>query len=144
MGFLKSFFMKYLLDGYTGRVERELDEIRSEVPQTLASGLIVWGAGVAPSASVAMSVPVVSYGGTVYSKAFHLRHIMIDNTDGSGQYAFFYDGPGYSVSVGGIQVNASTTEFVNGLKGWIFYSQVWASARTSITQIRVGGIVRDA
>ena len=143
MGLLKSFFQKYLLDGYTGRVERELDEIRSEAPQTLASGYNAWAAG-APSASALLTIPYVSYGGTVYSKAFHLRHLMIDNTDAVGQYAFFYDGPGYSVSAGGIQVNASTTEFINGLKGWIFYSQVWCSLRTSLTQVRIGGIVRDA
>jgi len=58
--------------------------------------------------------------------------------------AFFYDGPGTSVPVGGVHVNGSTTVFVNNFKGWIFQSAVHASLATSLTQIRVGGLIRDS
>jgi len=140
MGVLRQFFVEYVLSGLTKSLERKLDEIRSEYPTTLASGYYNWVAG-SFSAAIILSIPVAS---ASYSMAFHLRNIMINNTDGSGQYAFFYDGPGYSVSVGGIQVGASITEFIDGFQGWIFYSHVMASLRTSLTNIRVGGLIREA
>ena len=137
MGAVSTFVRKFLKSGYHGKLEEELDEIRSEFPRTLASGYHAWGVG----AIVKDSILVVPSG-----KVFHLRNILINNRDGAAQMAFFYDGPGVSVSIGGLHVNASATELIgeDKLRGWIFQSAVHASLVTSLTEIRVGGLIRDS
>lgn len=136
MGLVKSFLQKMLRDGYTGAVNPALDPIRSEFPRLVESGYVNYGAG-APAKDSILLVPS--------SKVFHLKNLMIGNRDAVGQYAYFYDGPGTSVSVGGIQVAASTTNFISEehFKGWIFESAVHVSVATSLTEIRAGGYIRD-
>ncbi|MBW2671901.1 MAG: hypothetical protein JRD89_00630 [Deltaproteobacteria bacterium] len=135
MGALREFVRKVLKNGYTGALDEELDEIRSEYPRTLESGYHAWATGSTVKTSL-LAVPS--------AKVFHLKHLMINNEDDSTNLAFFYDGPGTSVPVGGVHVNGSTTVFVNNFKGWIFQSAVHASLATSLTQIRVGGLIRDS
>jgi len=137
MGVLSLFLRKITKSGYHGGVDEELDVIRSEYPRTLASGFHNWGA----TSTTQNSILVVPSG-----KVLHLRNVMINNRDGVPQMAFFYDGPGTTVSVGGIQVNTSTTELIGKdlLRGFIFQSAVHASLATSLTGIRVGGLIRDS
>jgi hypothetical protein len=127
------FVSKWVLSGRTGQVEPELDLIRSEYPPTVASGFWAWGAGSTTKTSILL-VPSAC--------RFHLQFIWINNREAANNYVFFYDGPGTSVSVGGVQVAGSTTNFIEVGPGLVFQSAVHASVYTSLIDVRVGGILR--
>ncbi len=131
----KTFVSKWLLNARTGQVEQEIDQIRSQYPPTVASGYWAWGVGSVEETSI-LNVP---------SKCrFHMQFIWIDNKETAKNYVFFYDGPGKSVSVGGVQVAGSTTEFITVGPGVIFASGVHASVATSMIAVRVGGLLRES
>jgi len=132
MGAISPFFRKLLRNGRDDSESLEIDTFRSVFPSTLESGFWAWGATSTVKTSI-LNVPA--------GKKLHLKHIMINNDDDVPNKVFFYDGSGTSVSVGPIQVNKSTTIFVDNIEGWIFQSAVHASLVTSLTQVRVGGLL---
>lgn len=131
MGGLRGFIRKVMLDGRTGAIEEEIDQLRSEYPPTLASGF--WNSGGRTSI---VAVPS--------TKVFHLQQMLITNNYTGTNYAYFYDGPGSSVSVGGVLIQQSNTLFLEGLKGMIFLSAVHVSTLDSAIQLRVAGIIRTS
>jgi hypothetical protein len=132
---VKTFMSKWLLNTRTGQAEPEIDEIRSQYPPTVASGFWAWGAGSVVKTSI-LNVPSAC--------RFHMRFMWIDQYGGESNYLFFYDGPGTSVSVGGVKVSASTTEFIDVGDGVVFASGVHASLATSLCNVRVGGLLRQS
>lgn len=135
MGGQRDFVQKVQQSGWTGAIDVELDELRSEYPPLVTSGYWNWSQGSVAKTSILL-VPS--------SKVLHLQNILINNDSDEANRCLFFDGPGTSVEVGRVQVNRSTTAVIGGLKGWIFQSAVHASLVTSLTQIRVGGIIRDS
>lgn len=135
MGLLNYFMRKVLKSGYDDSIEEELDPIRSEYPLLVTSGYHNWSAGSVTKTSLLL-VPS--------SRRLHLKHITVNNEADERQLVFFYDGPGTSVPVQGLHVNRSTTLILGerDLKGWVFQSAVHASLVTSLTRIRVGGLIR--
>jgi hypothetical protein len=131
----KNFVSKWLLNSRTGQLEQEIDQIRSQYPPTVASGYWAWGSGSVGRTSI-LNVPSAC--------RFHLQFIWIDNQEAAKNYVFFWDGPGTSVPVGGVQVASSTTEFITVGPGVVFASGVHASVATSMIGVRVGGLLRES
>jgi hypothetical protein len=132
---MPQFISKWVLNSRTGQVEQEIDEVRSQYPPTVASGFWAWGAGSVDKTSI-LNVPSAC--------RFHLQFIWLNNRATENNYIFFYDGAGTSVSVGGIQVAGSTTEFVTMGPGVVFASAVHASVLSSLIDVRVGGMLRTS
>ena len=135
MGAVRPFFRKLLRSGRDDSENMEIDEIRSAYPSTPESGYHAWGAGETEETFI-LSVPS--------GRKFHLKHILVNNDDGVPNKIIIYDGPGTSVPVAPITVNASQTVIIDNVVGWIFQSHVYASVTGSLMQVRVGGLLASA
>lgn len=129
------FIESWAYNGRTGAVERELDEIRSQYPAGSGSDPVASGFAYLAAAGPQSLLNVPS------TKAFHLRTVWIANRDSPAGEVWLLDGT--MTTVPPITVQPSATEFITGLEGIIFLSQVRVSITTSATGIRVGGILRD-
>lgn len=134
MGFRTAFLQLVKKSGYKGDISVELDENRSQYPPTLASGYASWA-----DSTGQKSVLAVPSG-----KVFQLENIFVANDGAEDQAFVIYDGPGASVPVMKIFCLVSTNELLQKLKGYLFASSVCASLTTSVSTIRVGGLLRDA
>jgi len=131
-----SFVLEMLKNGFNGALNPKVDEVRSQYPALLASGYWAWGAGSTVKSSI--------LGVTSTGQRFYLGNIMINNDDDVPNRVLFFDGPGVSVPVIPIQVPKSATVFIDNIKGCVFQSGVHASLLTSLTQIRVGGLIASS
>ena len=128
---------KWVYNGRTGNVERELDELRSEHPQTLASGYHAFGAGSTGNTSL-IAVPS--------GKLFNLKMVYVWNADPSAAAeVWLYDGAGTSVPALGIPVLTASVAKLgrDDLVGVVFQSAVNVSVNTSLVRVRVGGFLYD-
>lgn len=124
------FIQKWVFNSRTGRVDMEIDEIRSQYPPTVESGYAYLSTVEKTSILVVPS-----------AHRFMLRFLWVFNNTGSPNILQLYDGPGVSVSVGGIAVAGSQTDFINFGDGVIFKSAVHVSNLVSTVQVRVGGLL---
>ena len=127
----KGHVMRWLRSGRTDRVAPELDPIRSQYPDNIASGY--WKYGASTDKTSVLLVPS--------SYRFNMQQVWLDTSEGEKNKVVFYDGPGVSVTVGPIQVNGSNTAFVDNLKGLFFASAVHTSVLSSGITIRVAGLL---
>jgi len=136
MGLGRSMFNRIIgKSGYNDAIYEDVDPLRSEFPVTPASGYWSWGAGSTIITSLLL-VPT--------TKRFYLRNIMINNDDDVPNRVIFFDGPGVSVPIIPVQIAKSTTENMRDLKGIVVNSGIYASCVTSLTQVRVGGLIASA
>lgn len=129
------FISKWVLDGRTGRLEQELDEIRSEYPVLATNSGYYATVGEDGSANLLLSVPSQTH--------FKFRQLLIDHATGpAGILRVYASGSGASCaqSLFGVHIGGSQTEIID-LKGLTVDKDLWVSHLTSNWQIRVTGLL---
>jgi len=130
----RAFVEKWVYDGRTGAVERELDVVRSEYPHSLDVGYHKYAVG-STGSRILLTVPEGKY--------FNLKMVHVYNGDASADATLWlYDGE--SVPAMCIPVPPLSERTVNGLAGVVFQTAVRASTNTSLVFVRVGGFIYDS
>ncbi len=119
---------KWLLNGYSGSVDRELDMVRSQLGAYCAT--------TSSTQTVVLSCPS--------GKTLHLDTLIADCSGAATGTITLYDSVSTTTPVFTFQVGATESIFVTDLKGITFTTGIYMLQASSYgMSVRVGCIVRD-
>jgi len=120
---------QWLLNGYNGSIERDLDMVRSQLGAYLTT--------TSTTQTVVLSCPT--------GKTLHLDTLVVNCSGATTGGITFYDSTSTTTPVFKVQVGATSSLFVTGIKGITFTTGIYMLQESSFDMsVRVGCIVRDS